>query len=117
LELLQKYEKSNLFLPSTDDYVKRLDRVVDKIIHSNKDIEGLGELIWTPSVVDDDNRCDILILKESGYIIVFKKLMDLCETDDQLAYVLAHQLSHLLLDHRREPVINMIFIDILTIVS
>jgi hypothetical protein len=106
-DLYNKYEKTNSFIASTDDCVKRLDNCVNHLIQTNNDIKGLGESIWTPVVVNDDNVCDLIVIKSSGTIFAFKKMLDLCESDDELAYVLAHQFSHMLLDHKREPVIHL----------
>lgn len=103
-EIFTKNMESKSFLPSTHPSVKRLDRCVDRLIGANSDLDLIGDGIWTPVVIDDDRVCDVVILKDSRNIFVYRKLLDLCETDDELAYVLSHQLSHLMMDHNRELV-------------
>ena len=103
-EIFNKYMESGMFLPSTHEAVKRLDRCVDRLVESNADLDLIGDGIWTPVVINDDKICDVVILKDSRNIFVYKKLLDLCETDDELAYVLCHELSHLMMDHNREPI-------------
>jgi hypothetical protein len=95
---------SGRFVPSTDPSVKRLDRCVDRLIGANDDLDVIGDGKWTPVVIDNHHMLDVIVLKESQNIFISRKLLDLCETDDELAYLLAHQLSHSMLDHSREPV-------------
>ena len=103
-EIFAKNMKSGSFLPSTHPVVKRLDNCFDKLIESNNDLEFFENGIWSPIVINDENFTDVIVLKESQNVFVSKKVLDLCQTDDELAYILAHQLSHVLLDHNREPI-------------
>ncbi|CAG2101536.1 unnamed protein product [Medioppia subpectinata] len=102
-EIFIENVSSGTFLPSSDPAVKRMDRCVERIINANNDIDVIGDGNWTPVVINNDQLLDIIVLKESHNIFISKKILDLCETDDELAYLLCHQLSHVMLDHTREP--------------
>ena len=41
----------------------------------------------------------VIIFLQSGNIFVFTGMLDICENDDQLGIVLAHEIAHTLLDH------------------
>lgn len=88
----------HLVLPEWHPYTKQVTRVCDTLVHANSDIPLLSNIPWVVRVVDSDtNNC---VVFDSGEIIIYRGMMDLMENDDQVASVLAHELSHVVLEHR-----------------
>jgi len=77
--------------------------VAKQLLDRNKDIEQINEHDWSVSVVDDENTMNAFVLP-SGNIFVFTGLLKICDNDDQLGIVLAHEISHAILLHGLEMV-------------
>lgn len=103
-ETMEKYE--NKFVNSSNSpLLKKVDQVLRKLIESNKDFveDENFDLEWACSVLDDD-KLDLFVIDEMKFIITTKAVLQLCQNEHQLAYVVANALAHFLLKHKREPV-------------
>lgn len=78
---------------STDPVLQaRVEKVGKAIVAVVKRSEGMPELTYTFRVIEDSN-----IEASSypgGYIYVFRGMLDTCKTDNELAFVLAHEIHH-----------------------
>lgn len=57
-------------------------------------------LEWEFVVIDSDQLNAFVV--PGGKVVVFKKMLDLCSTDDELASVIAHEAGHVLARHAGE---------------
>ncbi|CAG7726591.1 unnamed protein product [Allacma fusca] len=84
-----------------DPAYRRVSRVANNILKSNKDLEQIRNKEWTITVVNDETIQNAFVLP-SGNIFVFTGMLDVCETDDELAVILAHEMAHAVLGHAAE---------------
>ncbi|KAI1293031.1 Metalloendopeptidase OMA1, mitochondrial [Halotydeus destructor] len=80
---------------------QRVLKTAERIIAANGDIERMTEMEWTVSTVDVPGMINAMVTGK-GQIIIFKDMVDACATDDELGIVLAHEMSHAILDHKPE---------------
>lgn len=106
-DLLVEYDGK--FLQSSHKSIQMCDKILKKLIETNKeyiDDEKHIDTTWSTIIIDDDDEhfYSQTICSEK-FLILTKKLVDLCDDDEhQLAYLIAHSLSHVILKHYREPV-------------
>ncbi len=93
----------NHFLPSNDKKVDRVMKIAIKLIQSNKDLEQIHEKKWTISVINDPNVRNAFVIP-TGKIFLFTGILDICDNDEQLAVIIAHEIAHALLSHGSEQV-------------
>lgn len=103
-EIMVKYQDK--FIPSSSQVIQNLDGIMSKLIKSNQNFveDENFDLQWTCIVVDDDQKFDLVVNDEMKFIILSKATLQLCQNDDQRAYLLSNALAHFLLKHKREPV-------------
>lgn len=105
-EILVKHLTDTLeskFITSSDAIVKKMDTLIQRIIKANAEYVEADkfDLNWSGSVLDT-NQLVLYLINSMQFIIGSKQLVDQCENDDQLAYIIANALAHSLLKHRRE---------------
>ncbi|KAH7638049.1 metalloendopeptidase oma1-like protein [Dermatophagoides farinae] len=109
-DLLVEYDGK--FLQSSHKSIQMCDKILKKLIETNKeyiDDEKHIDTTWSTIIIDDDDEhfYSQTICSEK-FLILTKKLVDLCDDDEhQLAYLIAHSLSHVILKHYREPLSNL----------
>lgn len=96
----------NRLLPTNHYATRRVASVVKQLLDRNKDIEHIRAHEWAVSVIDDENTMNAFVLP-SGNIFVFSGLLKMCDNDDQLGIVLAHEISHAILGHGHEMASSM----------
>ncbi len=77
---------------------ERLRRVGSRIAA----VADRREILYRFRIIEDEEDKDIVnaVSLPGGYVYVFKKLVDLSETDDELAAVLAHEVAHIVARHQ-----------------
>ena len=93
----------NKLLPASHPASKRVARVATQLLNLNNDLEQIHDNEWSISVVNDDNIKNAFVLP-SGQIFVFTGMLALCENDQQLGVILAHEMAHTVLAHGAELV-------------
>ncbi|XP_076177588.1 metalloendopeptidase OMA1, mitochondrial-like isoform X2 [Ptiloglossa arizonensis] len=89
--------KDNL-IPRTDPIYWKLSMIIRKLLVANKEIFANTE--WTINVVDMP-LTNAMILPD-GNIFIFSGIFNMVKNDDQLTFILAHEMSHVLLLHMAE---------------
>ncbi|ROT74161.1 putative metalloendopeptidase OMA1 [Penaeus vannamei] len=102
---------ANQKMPADHPMVTRVSRVGNRLLQANNNIPQLYTKLWTVTVIDDPTK-NCLVLP-SGDIIMFRGMMDFFENDDQLATILAHEMSHAILEHAAEQLSHGYLLDIL----
>lgn len=86
------YEKNihNLYSP----YTNRALRVANRLFAANKGIPEVSAINWKLTVIEADiiNAAAF----PSGDLVVFTGLLDFVENDDELAMIMAHEMSHVI---------------------
>lgn len=109
-----KDEYSKKIITKQTKEVNRVMKVLDRIVKSNKDIFEIRNVKWTITLVDDSQVNAAAY--PSGHIIVYKGLLDYVDSDDELAGVLGHEISHAILQHTAENLSRSAIIDVLSVV-
>lgn len=89
---IKAYDAENIVAPATNPYAKRLA----KLTQSHQADGGL-DLNYSVYITDDINA----FAMADGSIRVYSGLMDLM-TDEELLFVLGHEIGHVKLGHRKE---------------
>ncbi|KAI5741041.1 hypothetical protein M8J76_009809 [Diaphorina citri] len=107
-------EHGNQVLPLGHPAYKRVGAVVKRLIDANKVYMEHNNFKY-PITIIDDPLINAFVFPD-GRIFMFTGMFQLCQTDDELATVLSHELSHTLLKHVAEKLSNKTFLEILYIV-
>ena len=97
-ELLERF--NNDLVPESDERYTKVSRVVNRLLEANKEVKGIDSKVWTISVIDQDDINAFVLT--SGNIFVFTGMIQTCSNDDQLGFVLGHEIAHVLLCHVSE---------------
>lgn len=92
---------ANKLLPSNHPYSRAVERVATRIIKSNLDIKEFREKKWTTAVIDAPKIKNAMVVGD-GRIFVFTGMLNVCENDDSLGFVLSHEIAHSILSHGAE---------------
>ena len=80
-------------------YVERVQRVGGKIVS----VCDRKDITYTFKVLNNEHWVNAISLP-GGPIYITKRLMDMCETDEELAYVLGHEVAHIAKKHARKRI-------------
>jgi len=75
----------------------RVQHVANKILASNRDVKEIYNKDWSVTIIEDKTKNAFVL--SNGQIFVFTGILNICETDDDLAVVLGHEMSHAILGH------------------
>lgn len=78
--------------------IERLDRVAQKLMK----VVDRKEISYYFYIIEEDDKGKREVnafCLPGGYVYIFKDLLDLLEGDDELAYVLAHEMGHIVSRH------------------
>lgn len=91
---------SSLVLPQDHVFSRRTRQVVSRISRCNTHLENMPES-WKVIVVSDDSLVNAMCFP-TGEIIVFTGLLRFVENENQLAFVIGHEMAHVIMNHGRE---------------
>ncbi len=63
------------------------------LIQSNNDLEQIQDKEWTISVINDSSVRNAFFIP-AGKLFLFIKILDICDNDEQLAAIIAHEMAH-----------------------
>ncbi|KAG0725457.1 Metalloendopeptidase OMA1, mitochondrial [Chionoecetes opilio] len=111
---MEMEQYAHLMVPEHHPMLERVQRVGNRLLQANNTLPELYTKVWTVSVIDDPTmNCFVL---PSGDIVMFTGMMDALENDDQVAAVLAHEMSHAILDHAAEHLNRGYLLDLVVLV-
>jgi hypothetical protein len=84
---------------------KKVNKIVGRLLDSNKEFDEIKSKDWKVFVIDDNATANAFVLP-TGQIFVYTGLIRQCDNEDQLATILAHELSHTLMGHGNEVVVH-----------
>ena len=102
-DLYKKTEKEN----KDEKALKALDSIVDRICSKNNINR---ETIKIHIIIKDDIKAFAM---PGGHLVVYSGLITACDNPDELAGVLAHEISHIKLDHVMKKLIKEIGLSVL----
>lgn len=101
-----------LLLDEDNFRCKRVKAIAIKIIEANKHrFPDAFDHNWTLTVVD--MQLKNAFVTGTGNIIIFRGMVDFCKTDGELAAILSHEMSHVLLGHGAEVISHKHLSDLL----
>ncbi|KAI1293030.1 Metalloendopeptidase OMA1, mitochondrial [Halotydeus destructor] len=106
---VEKQLHQRVILELSHPAVQRVLKTAKRIIAANNDIKRMTEMEWTVSMLDVPGMINAMVTGK-GEIIIYKDMVDACATDDELGIVLAHEMSHAILDHTLEKLSNGLLI-------
>lgn len=112
-EELLKENRADI-LPNSHPAYGKIARIAQRIIASNRDIEGLSKKNWTITVIDSDVKNAFVL--PNGNIFVYTGMLDVCSNEDQFAVILAHEMAHAILNHGAEGLSHANLISCLLII-
>jgi len=120
LKLLSEMEKekiatmfNNQMLPEKSKQTQLVANVARRIIATNMDIPEIKTIKWTVRVVDTDIKNAFVL--PTGDIYATRGMLETMTNEDQLAIILAHELSHAILGHSGERISYLQMVDIVAI--
>lgn len=102
-DLYKKTEKEN----KDEKAVKALDSIVNRICSKNNINR---EIIKIHIIIKDDINAFAM---PGGHLVVYSGLITACDNPDELAGVLAHEISHIELDHVMKKLIKEVGLSVL----
>lgn len=109
-ETLSEYGRS--ILPEGHRETRRVKRIMDRLIKASQ----LEHLDWKIHVIDDPKAPPNAFVLPSGKVFVFTSILPICQNDDGLATVLAHETGHQLARHTAENLSKTPFYIVLSII-
>ncbi|XP_020292430.1 metalloendopeptidase OMA1, mitochondrial-like [Pseudomyrmex gracilis] len=107
----------NYLLSETHPNYKRIQKVIKKLVTANSDIRSIRETNWTLSVINKSSPdVSYAYVIPGGHIFVALNALKIVENDDQLAFLLAHEIAHSLLLHSLEAISQKVLWDFLTVI-
>ncbi|EEB13943.1 metalloendopeptidase OMA1, putative [Pediculus humanus corporis] len=106
--------KQNI-VPAWHPLYRRVTRVANNLLLSNRDLKEIRDKTWTVIVVDRPDITNAFALPH-GKIFVFTGMLNLCTNDHQLAIVLAHEISHSILSHTAESMSKIFLMEFILII-
>lgn len=106
-------QMKEVLLPVNHIYYRVVIATLSHLINANKDIKELENFKWTVAVVD--NPAVNAFVLPTGHVFVNRGLLEFVMDQDQLAVVLAHEMSHALLKHGAEDLSRLQLLDYLII--
>ena len=88
------------FLSHNHPAYKRVHEIVSRILTANDTPEFQG-FNWGLYVIDNPDVVNALCLP-TGDIFVYTGLINQCKNDEELAFILSHEIAHAVLDHGME---------------
>ena len=93
-------QKSKI-LESNNHLFDRVEKVMTKLLESNQDDENIRKKNWTISVVEDKQANAYVNNSANGRITITINtgMLEICDNDDKLAFVLGHEMAHIMQKH------------------
>lgn len=94
---MQEEEKVFL-LPENDISYINCKNVLDKLISANQDVVGIKDINWKLNVIHKNTNVSAFVFP-NGQVYVYTGMIKFADNDDELAIVIGHEMSHVLLGH------------------
>ncbi|ELU06397.1 hypothetical protein CAPTEDRAFT_112381 [Capitella teleta] len=107
-KMIMEDVKDNV-VPATNAVYGLLVKVAQRIVDNNQDIDLLQRQKWTLIVVDSPEENAFVL--PTGQIFVYTGIMKSVKTESQLAFMLSHELAHVILNHTAEKISTCQLID------
>uniref|UniRef100_A0A8C5QZ11 Metalloendopeptidase OMA1, mitochondrial n=1 Tax=Leptobrachium leishanense TaxID=445787 RepID=A0A8C5QZ11_9ANUR len=108
-------EFKDIMLPKKDPLYQLTQKTVDHLIACNGDLPEVSKVEWVVHVVE---KADInAFVLPNGQIFVFTGMLSAVEDAHQLAFILSHELAHVLLDHTAEMASVNHFLDFFLLIT
>ncbi|RNA04108.1 metalloendopeptidase mitochondrial, partial [Brachionus plicatilis] len=120
LKEIEEFEKKNILESCKDKvlapdhkYTKHALRIANRLFAANMHLKEVKDIKWKLTVIESDivNACAF----PNGDVFVFTGLMDFVKNDDELAFIIAHEMSHSILQHGAEQMSHSRIIDVISI--
>ncbi|KAL1468524.1 hypothetical protein MTO96_025356 [Rhipicephalus appendiculatus] len=109
VKMIERYFWSAARKPSKYGNYRRLNRVSQQLLTANQDLPGSANRNWSFVIVRSMAPSAFVLPNCRSYF--FEGLFRLCENDDTLSFVVAHEMAHCLLDHTLEKESLAYFLD------
>ena len=106
-----------MILPHSNPLYTRVSNIMNKLLSvaltdninddiSQRFLKHLKSLNWEINIIQNNNLPPNAFILPNGKIFIFSSILPICENDDGLATVLAHELSHQLAQHSSEQLLK-----------
>ncbi|ODQ80974.1 hypothetical protein BABINDRAFT_6835 [Babjeviella inositovora NRRL Y-12698] len=94
-------ETRGMLLPDDHPYSRKVRKIMQNLVAASQSPD-LQKLDWKIHIVNDPRQPPNAFVLPGGKVFVYSSILQICENDDGLATVLAHELSHQLARHSSE---------------
>ncbi|KAI4892571.1 hypothetical protein NFI96_024737, partial [Prochilodus magdalenae] len=102
------------FIPISDPRHQVVEKLVNRLVQRNQDVEGINSLPWKVHLVDRP-IVNAFVLP-NGNIFVFTGMLEAVADIHQLTFVLGHEMSHALIGHTAEQASMSHVVDLLSLI-
>ncbi|KAI5965789.1 OMA1 [Candida pseudojiufengensis] len=100
----------SMILPHSNPLYGRISSIMNRLLktaidndkENPKQQQHLKNLHWEINIIQNDKLPPNAFILPNGKIFIFSSILPICENDDGIATVLAHELSHQLAQHSSE---------------
>ena len=96
--------------PAYSQVLPILNRIIPVMKNHWKD--DINKIQWTLYIIDSPATANAVCLP-TGEIFVYSGLLKICKNQDELAFILAHEVAHILMNHGGENFTNKGLMDLL----
>ncbi|XP_006879797.1 PREDICTED: metalloendopeptidase OMA1, mitochondrial [Elephantulus edwardii] len=107
-------EFKDRMLTENDPRYLTIKKVVYHLIECNKDVPGISEINWVLHVVDSPDKNAFVC--PNGQMFVFTGLLYSVSDTHQLAFLLGHEIAHVVLGHAAEKTSMLHLLDFLGVI-
>jgi len=103
-------------ISNSPDDIQRINRIANKIV----EVLDRKELSYYFYIIEEDQEGKSQVNAFSlpgGYSYIFRGLLDILDNDDQLAFILAHEVGHIVSRHHMKRLQAAMGYNLLTVVS
>ncbi|KAM5148135.1 metalloendopeptidase OMA1, mitochondrial, partial [Mantella aurantiaca] len=108
-------EFKDAMLPETDERYRRVQEIAQYLIACNSTLPEMARIEWTLHVVDLPAINAFAL--PNGQMFVFSGMLNAVADSDQLAFILCHEMAHVILDHSAEKASVSHLLDFLFLIS
>ncbi|XP_014481096.1 PREDICTED: metalloendopeptidase OMA1, mitochondrial-like isoform X4 [Dinoponera quadriceps] len=90
---------------------KRIRRILESLVTANSDLKSMEKIKWNVTLIDAELQNSFTL--PGGNIFISLDLLKYVENNDQLGFMLAHEMAHSLLSHGLEMLSDQLLLDFL----
>ena len=88
----------NHFLSENNKLYQKCNKIVTCLIEKNQDLAEVKNISWNLNVIEDEETNNAFVLP-NGEIFIFTGMINVLDSEQELAFILGHEMAHAILGH------------------